>query len=468
MIPYLIKTILCSALLLSIYHLFLEREKMHQFNRIYLLTSIAFSFLVPLITINVNLQTPPIIEPLNSTIPDLQGIVTQQKEASAISVIPWTKLLFGIYLMVSAILLIRFIINIFALFNKIRNNKLVPYQNAKLVLLNDKLVPHSFLNYIFMGLDDYENGRVEEEILGHELTHANQKHSVDILLIELLVIFVWINPVLFLYKRAIQLNHEFLADELVINKFSDTRSYQLLLLEKASRPKNLLLSSPFNYIQIKKRLIMMSKKSPATTIAIKQIALLPVLAALIFLFSTKNFAQENVKEKQTQNQAVESTKDGVSQDLLKEYEDVIRQLSKSLNGIEYFSLNLDPSAKEKLEKIFFQMNDEQKAESQYIFVPRNSMFLPRKEISKEKFESFKDPDMYGVWINGKRVKNKDLNNYSHRDFSWFFESKLAKNAKNYGKHVYQLDLKTNENYQAYYDNIKSLEGNALVPNPALR
>lgn len=47
MILYLVKSGLCLAILLAFYYLVLEREKMHQFNRFYLLGSVLFSFLAP-------------------------------------------------------------------------------------------------------------------------------------------------------------------------------------------------------------------------------------------------------------------------------------------------------------------------------------------------------------------------------------------------------------------------------------
>ena len=254
MITYIFKTILCSALLILIYYLFLEREKMHRFNRFYLLFSLAFSFIVPLIAIKTKVLGFPISETINLTRSTLQDSVPQQILPSVNENFTLSKILFLVYVTVTASLLCRFIVNISVILFKIKNNSSIQYMDAKIVLTNDDQIPHSFLKYIFVHFKDFESETIEKEILTHELTHVKQKHSIDILFIELLIIFAWINPFLLLYRKAVQLNHEFLADEFVVNTFCNTQTYQLLLLEKVSKTNNLLLSSPFNYLLTKKRI----------------------------------------------------------------------------------------------------------------------------------------------------------------------------------------------------------------------
>ena len=449
MITYIFKTILCSALLILIYYLFLEKEKMHRFNRFYLLFGIAFSFIVPLITIKTKVLGFPISESIDLASTNLQSSVVQQILPSINDSFSLSNILLVIYVTVTAFLFCRFIVNISIIFLKIRNNNSVKYLDTKLILTSDDLIPHSFLNYVFVHFKDFERGTIEKEILSHELTHVRQRHSIDILLIELLMIFAWINPLLFFYRKAIQLNHEFLADEFVVTKFSDTQTYQLLLLDKATKTHNLLLSSPFNYLLTKKRIIMMSKRTSLKVAILKQIALIPVIAVTGFLFTTKTVAQDLTKVAQEQ---ISSTQNGVSQEVIKEYQDIIIKNKKILkNGQESYSLNFTQADKDRLEKIFFQMSKEQQDVQMFVFVPNSSMVMSRRVPTKDQLESYKDPKMYGVWINGDRVNNEVLNNYQNTDFAWSFESILMKNATNYGKHVYQVNLMTNDNYQEYYN-----------------
>jgi bla regulator protein blaR1 len=463
MIAYIIKTVLCSGLLILIYHLLLEREKIYKFNRGYLLFSIAFSFIIPLISIKVRSSVGLISESFYQTSSIVKNTVPQQTLPYVTEGITLTQLLLFVYVAITAFLFIRFFINVFSLFNKIKHSSSVPYLDAKFVLTKDKLVPYSFLKYVFIHNEDFAAGKIEGEILSHELTHVKQKHSFDILFIELLLIFAWINPLLFLYRKAIQLNHEFLADEFVVKKFNDTKTYQLLLIDKALQPNRLMLSSQFNYLLTKKRIIMMSKKASFKIAILKQIALIPVIAVAGFLFTTKVIAQEKVT---TLNQPqIESTQSGVSQELLKEYQDILDKYKKTLdNGKESYLLKLSQSDKERLEKIFLQMSKEQQANQMLIFYPANSLILTRTVPSTEQLESFKDPKIYGVWIDRKRVNNDVFNNYKNTDFAYVMISQLAKNATNYGKHVYQVDLMTNDYYQRYYDETIARKGYICRPN----
>jgi hypothetical protein len=145
---------------------------------------------------------------------------------------------------------------------------------------------------LFLNKKEYENGNIEIEILIHENAHIQQKHSYDILLMEILQTVFWFNPVLFFYKKAIQLNHEFLADEAVINSSQNISSYQYLLINKANKNKTSNLTSQFNYSITKKRLIMMTKTKSVRNSLCRQIAIIPVVALSIFAFSIKLIAQE--------------------------------------------------------------------------------------------------------------------------------------------------------------------------------
>lgn len=94
---------------------------------------------------------------------------------------------------------------------------------------------------------DYENQKNEQELFTHELTHVIQKHTFDVLILEILQIIFWINPVFILLKKAAQLNHEFLADERVINQHKNTIQYQHLYLNSAAWKNDYYLASNLNY-----------------------------------------------------------------------------------------------------------------------------------------------------------------------------------------------------------------------------
>src|SRR5690606_22385705 len=137
-------------------------------------------------------------------------------------------------------------------------------------------------------------------------------HSWDVVFVELLMVFFWFNPFLYIYRKSIRTNHEFLADEEVLNHHSDTTAYQHLLLEKIPVKSQTTMSSSFNYLVTKKRLIMMTKKtSRLKTVALKFFSI-PLLAVVMLLFSEKVSAQ------------IEPGK-GVSKELFREYKKQVRK-----------------------------------------------------------------------------------------------------------------------------------------------
>tara|TARA_R110002126_G_scaffold152203_4_gene299337 strand:- start:40788 stop:42827 length:2040 start_codon:yes stop_codon:yes gene_type:complete len=298
MIVYLLKSATCLALLLAFYHLVLEREKMHTFNRFYLLGSVLFSFLAPLYIIYIDVA-PLVLETVQNTT-SFYATESITPEITIEKTINYTLLFIGIYCSISFVLLIRFGRNLFHIIQKITRNKKVTYQKAILVLVDDKILPHTFWNYIFINKKDYENQKIEQELFTHELTHVTQKHTLDVLLLEFLQAIFWINPFFILLKKAVQLNHEFLADETVINQHKNTLQYQHLLVNKAAWKNDYYLASNLNYSLTKKRLKMMTTQSSQTKIWLKKLAVIPLLVGFIFLFAERVEAQEIIEQKQNE------------------------------------------------------------------------------------------------------------------------------------------------------------------------
>jgi bla regulator protein blaR1 len=455
---YLLKVVLCSALFLGCYFLLFQKEKIYRFNRFYLLFSLFAPFIIPLIEIE-NGSTPiniPQVEQVN--LPLQQTVQTASISHTNIAEIQDTAINFPvlIYALVSSFLFFIFLKNIFVLIKEIRNNKKVFFVKISIVLLDKKITPYSFMKYIFVNREDYEKQGIEKEILLHEITHIQQAHSIDILIIELMKTFLWFNPLLIFYKKAIQLNHEFLADEAVINTYEDVTNYQYLLIEKASQPNRFLFTSSFNYSITKQRLKMMTKSTSPMKALLITLAFVPLFATAIFTFSTKIYAQKSVPE--IEEKVVISNKEGASNEMISEYHSIIRKYLKGVsNGADLMErlqdINKNTIDKERMRFIANAMSKEQKSK-QNIMVMRISDHVSPKEVPTEKeFENFKDPTKYGVWVDGKKIKNSELNKYKASDFSNFGISKLYGAAK-YDKGVkriygYQLDMMTSEYYEKY-------------------
>ncbi|WP_420552390.1 M56 family metallopeptidase [Tenacibaculum aiptasiae] len=283
MASYLIKSGICLAVLLLFYHLVLEREKMHQFNRFYLLGSIIFSFVAPLFVIytQVPIEVTEAPAMLNYTIVDIEPEIPQE------SPINYWNIALGFSVFISLLLTIRFGYNLYRIYKKITSNIKVTIDKAHLILVDDLISPYTFWNYIFINKEEYNSQKIEDELFTHELTHVTQRHTIDVLLIEILRIVFWFNPLFYFLKKSIQLNHEFIADGEVINNYKNISEYQYLLLNKAAWNNDYYLASNLNYSLTKKRLVMMSTKTSKVNNWLKKLAVIPLLTGSIYAFAER-------------------------------------------------------------------------------------------------------------------------------------------------------------------------------------
>tara|TARA_R110002012_G_scaffold312248_1_gene522700 strand:- start:268752 stop:271196 length:2445 start_codon:yes stop_codon:yes gene_type:complete len=272
------------------YKLVLERENIHHFKRFFLLAALLVSIGIPIITFTTFIEAAPIIN----------AVVFSNSESVAITaeIAPTfsnylSTILWSIYFLGVMIFLGRFTINLFQLIKRIKQNPKYIKGNLVHVLITDLVYPHTFLKYIFLNKTKYETHDIPKEVMLHEETHAKQKHALDILFIELMQIIFWFNPLLYFIKKDIKLNHEFLADQAVLEQGTDTKTYQHILLAfSASGNKEDAqthhLANAINYSLIKKRFTVMKSHTSNTVKWVKGLIILPVLAVLIYSFSSKN------------------------------------------------------------------------------------------------------------------------------------------------------------------------------------
>jgi beta-lactamase regulating signal transducer with metallopeptidase domain len=425
MINFLLESTVSLIAFLAFYHLFLEHEKMHQFNRFYLLFSIVISIIIPFISIEIIQEIENI--PLATNFPifiDSENNIPIKETKNYTYIIVWS-----LYIIISFILLLRFLKNILYFKKTIQSNETVSYKNATLVLLNQETIPHTFLNYIFLNKESYNNRTIENELYDHELTHVNQNHSYDILCIELLKIIFWFNPVFYFYKKAIQLNHEFIADEKVVKTHKNVSFYQSLLLNTNGNA-TYYLASNLNYLITKKRLIMMTKTTSKFSGFIKKAGIIPLLTLMIYFLCTDLVAQEKVK----------SNPEFPNKELDTYYGDT-RVIIKDKDG------------KIIIDKKYIELSEEQKMK-----IPPLSPKPEKLKISETQFEDFKNQTKYAIWIDGNHLKNAELNKYKALDFVFYINNHVYKNARSQKfPQENQLWLYTEkgytENYEKKYEKI---------------
>ncbi len=313
MIIYIIKfsSVLCC--LLIFYKVTLENEKSFKFNRVFLLFSLLFSLLVPLITINVTGTYAEVILPemtdANFTRTFENQVLYLDYNEGTLSWLP--KLLYFSYLSMVLVLTIRFFSNFFRMVSSCSSPALRIENNYRIILMKNLKSPYSFFNFIFIDSKDYLEGQVDQNILEHEKRHAKAWHSMDVIIAEILIIVFWFNPIVYWWKKSILLNHEFYADQVADEK--SKRIYQKLILNNIINKNVNSLASGFNYSFIKKRMNMLQKKRSGPLLRLKQVMIIPVLVCLTLTACEKVISQvegDLEKTKISQSKLV-TTLDGV-------------------------------------------------------------------------------------------------------------------------------------------------------------
>lgn len=433
MIEYLIKSGLILIILLAVYHIWLEKEKMHQFNRFFLILSVVFGLTVPLISFEVfskmEVELSPVMNltsaPLITTFPEVTNPVIVEDYSY------WPVIIYGI---VALLLLLKFVVNLVKLKLKVSRNQQKRTAEGTIVLIKEKVIPHSFLSYTFLYEEDYLNNRIEDEIIRHEFAHIRQKHSADLLFIEFLKIIFWFNPVFILYKKAIQLNHEFLADEAVVKLSNNVSAYQQILLQKVSL-NTVNLASNLNYSVTKKRFKMMRKQTSKTWKMIKGLSMFPVAAILILTFSNQIFAD------------ADSVSLGLNTNLT-----ASNQISKDKfygGGIVRFK----NASGEMLTKKYEALTTEEKK-----LFP--APLIPTAEL----FKTWQDTDKFVILIGYGKIK-ESIRELKSSDFVTYYSLKSPVDSKTYVNLIKPDWLEDYKKYGGIF-NIDN-EGLVLIPPPPI-
>ena len=286
MVAYILKFILCSGFLYSFYKVFLERESMYKINRFYLLLSLIFSLVAPF----YKMELPMTMEETNLSPELLAYLLANPQVLEQESGWNYGEIFNIFYGIIGVGLFIRFALNILIISYRIKQDEKFKMDEITYVLDQKTDQPFSFLNYIFLPQENYED--IHPNLIQHEKAHCIQRHSWDIVFIELFQIIFWFNPFIYLYKKSIKLNHEFLADEYVLQNDVDVKTYQHQILYCIATQSQNSVASHFNFILTKKRLLMMTKHTSKRKVRILSFATFPFIFSAFVLFSQKSFAQE--------------------------------------------------------------------------------------------------------------------------------------------------------------------------------
>ncbi|MBA6153182.1 M56 family metallopeptidase [Gelidibacter maritimus] len=368
MLIYLLKSGACLAIFMIFYKFFLEKENMHVFKRFYLLGALIIAFAIPMITFTqyIEVSATPMVNETFEPVAFYTESVPQIEQTNYLPIILWSIYASGV--LVFGLLFIK---NLIQIIFKIKRN---PKQKSKQVihvLLNDLITPHTFFKYIFLNKQKFEKHEIPQEVFWHEEAHAKQKHSIDVLFIELLQVIFWFNPLIYFAKHAIKMNHEFLADQAVLDRGISTPTYQHILLAFSSPDcyrdaSESPLANAINYSStrhvagvIKKRFTVMKTHTTKRKIWLRSLVLLPLIALTLYGFSEK---KEVVKLSTTQN---------LSSDTI---QDILIYIDEN-NAI---SLNGNPVKIEDLETEINNLNPHLSQELKHIFLDATIQYVDSK------------------------------------------------------------------------------------------
>lgn len=288
MTNYLFESTLIIILSYLVYKFILKGEKSFQFNRFYLISCLLLSLFIPLIEFN-NPTISNLIEPLSvkEASNDIQNQYVMEGESthSIKAEDSFESYFFYFYLLGLSIMKLRFLKNIFHLFLLIKRNEKANH-DMKVVLLNTPTPTFSFFNYLFIDQSTDLNTTISKNEIEHEKIHSKEWHSLDILLVELCLIGFWFNPFLWLYRKEISENHEYIADHAITNNISDIQTYSNQMIHSAQKVPFNILGSGFSFIHLKNRINMLHrKKSKPFKVITKLFSAVLLISAVCFISS---------------------------------------------------------------------------------------------------------------------------------------------------------------------------------------
>jgi hypothetical protein len=301
---YILKSSALLALFLSAYYLLLKKETFFRTNRWFLISGVIASLALPLYFIKkvVWVQRPQAVpeytDAVSNVMIDNATTIMELPEPA----VDWISIIGMVYVAIIALLLLKVGIEFLSLYRLLRNQTIERKKNLALIDINKDVAPFSFFNYIVYNSRLY-NAAELENILNHEEVHSRQKHSLDILFAKLVCTAFWFNPLVWLYKRTMIQNLEYIADREAIQKSNDKRAYQLALLKVVTHQNCFSITNNFYQSLIKKRIVMLNKNQSKKSNLWKYAVIFPALVAFMVYFQVKVIAQE--KQQGTISKAVQ-------------------------------------------------------------------------------------------------------------------------------------------------------------------
>lgn len=281
---YLAKVNAYWSLLYACYWLLLRRHTFFQWNRFYLVSTLLIAFALPAVHFAEPVTTIYVPETVYQKASISVAVIADKTPDASMNIWMWIT---GVYGVVALVLMWKFISGIFGLLKMASRSEKVDMGHYTLLMLPENTgsksgSSFSFFRWLFLSPHDYRHN--PDAVIRHEYEHIRQWHTADILLIELLKMFFWFNPIVWLYKRSIETVHEYLADQPVPNR----NDYASFLVAYAMRSPDITIANHFfNSSLLKSRIKMIYKKRSSRWLLTKYVLVLPVLVCTIAISASR-------------------------------------------------------------------------------------------------------------------------------------------------------------------------------------
>lgn len=289
---YLLEASIGLCLFLLVYQVFLRKETSFRLNRIFLLIAIIASVTFPLLKLN----------PADSPVPSLNFSVepahseeliyaTDSTSTESYPALTTWEILAILYAAGLLVFFVVFIIRMRGMLKALKKSPAYSYNDTHIIELKNQDSPFSFFNYIFIGSTPPLTEKEKQQIIEHESIHAKLYHSVDIVLLNILGIVFWFNPIIRIYKKIFVQLHEFEADARAAENH-DVDEYCRLLAKVALHSADYKLANHFsNSLTIKRIEMMRTLKHKIKNW--KVIAVAMVIPVVFFVVSCQDQATES-------------------------------------------------------------------------------------------------------------------------------------------------------------------------------
>lgn len=267
-----------GGLYLSIFYAFylmvMRRTRFFRLNRALLLAGSFLCLMLPLVRLR-----PALPAEVGQPVVTMLGESEQSAMPGPLQAVPWAEMMLGFYLAGVLATIALYTVSMVRIRRIIAKGSVQQCGNSRLVLLDGDITSFSWGRTIVMSRKDLEDAPV---ILTHERMHVQCRHSIDLFLYMFIHILFWWNPLVWITREELRLVHEYEADEGVIDNGIDATQYQLLLVRKAVGDHRFSLASGFRHANLKNRITMMLKQSSSGWMRFSYLALIPLLAALMY------------------------------------------------------------------------------------------------------------------------------------------------------------------------------------------